>query len=132
LLVDDEDDLRSMVTRLLTREGYNVLEASGGNEAAMVYAQHQHEPDLVIADLIMPDREGLDLIKMLRRTYEHVKIIAITGAGREGKTSYLFIAREPGADCTIEKPFSAEHLLSAVRLALETEPALPVSPLSKE
>jgi two-component system, chemotaxis family, chemotaxis protein CheY len=100
-----------------------VLEASNGEGAALVYAQHQ--PDLVVADLIMPDGEGLELIKMLRRTYKEAKMIATTGGGRGGKTNYLFMAQSMGADYTIEKPFSAEQLLSIIRLAIETEPALP-------
>ena len=123
LVVDDQDDLRSMVGRVLTSQGYNVLQASGGDEAAIVYAQHR--PDLLIADLIMQDGEGLELIKILRRTYKDAKIVAITGGGQGGKTNYLFMARELGADYSMEKPFSAEHLLSVVRLAIETEPPLP-------
>src|ERR1700683_937967 len=90
LVVDDDDDLRSMINRVLTGLGYEVLDASGGNEAAVVYAQHR--PDLVIADLIMPDGEGLELIRHLRRMDKQLKIIAITGGGRGNMTNYLFIA----------------------------------------
>jgi two-component system, response regulator len=120
LVVDDYDDLRSMISRVLTGLGYDVLEARSGNEAAVVYAEHQ--PDLVITDLIMPDGEGLELIKHLRGLYKHVEIIAMSGGGRESKTNYLSMARKLGADYTIEIPFSFEEFLSVVRLALETEP----------
>src|ERR1700733_5810691 len=123
LVVDDEDDLRSMVSRVLTGQGYEVLEAGDGLKAAHVCAQRQ--PDLMIADLIMPDGEGLELIKMLRHTYERLKIIAMTGGGRGGKTNYLFMAESLGADYTMEKPFSAQHLLSIDRLAIGPEPASP-------
>jgi two-component system OmpR family response regulator len=123
LVVDDDDDFRSMTSRVLTGMGYGLLEARGGNQAAVVYAQHQ--PDLVFADLIMPDGEGLELIMTLRRTYKEAKIIAISGNGHGSKTNYLVMAQSLGADYTMEKPFSAEQLLSAVRLAIEPEPASP-------
>ena len=118
MVVDDDDDLRSMISRVLTGLGYEVLDASGGNQAAVVYAQHQ--PDLVIADLIMPDGEGLELIMTLRRTYKEAKIIAISGNGHGSKTNYLVMAQSLGADYTMEKPFSAAQLLSMVRLAIGT------------
>jgi CheY-like chemotaxis protein len=123
LLVDDDDALRTMLKRLLNGIGYAVQEASNGEEAAVVCAQHQ--PDLVITDLIMPDGEGLELIKHLRGLYKRLKIIAVTGGGRGGKANYLFIAQSMGADYTIEKPFSNQDFLSVVRLAIEPEPALP-------
>ena len=127
LVVDDEDDLRSMISLLLKSLGHGVLEAGGGNEAAVVYAEHR--PDLVITDLIMPDGEGLELITHLRGLNKEVKIIAMTGGGRgggEGKTNYLFMAQSLGAVYTLEKPFSAEELLFVVCLSLESGPALPV------
>ena len=126
LVVDDYDDLRAMVGRLLTSLGYNVLEACNGNEAAVVYAEHR--PDLVITDLIMPDGGGLELIKHLRSQYKQVKIIAMSGGGRRGqggKDNYLSMAKKLGANYTIEIPFPREEFLSVVRLALVTEPALP-------
>jgi CheY-like chemotaxis protein len=123
LVVDDDDDFRSVISRVVTGMGFAVLQACSGNQAFIVYAEHR--PDLVIADLIMPDGEGLELIKHLRRADKQLKIIAITGGGRGGKTNYLYIAESLGADYTIEKPFSADQLLSVLRLALGTEPASP-------
>jgi CheY-like chemotaxis protein len=123
LVVDDYDDLRAIVRRILTTDGYDVLEASNGKEAALVYAQHR--PDLVLTDLIMPDGEGLELIEHLRGLYKQVKIIAMSGGGRGSKANYLALAKKLGADYTIEIPFSLEELLSVVRLAIETEPPLP-------
>jgi DNA-binding response OmpR family regulator len=123
LLVDDDYALRNMLKRVLTGAGYDVHAAGSGEEAALVYAQYY--PDLVITDLIMPDGEGLQLMMRLRRLDEQAKIIAMTGGGRGGKRTYLFMARELGADYTIEKPFSIEEFLSIVRLAIKTEPASP-------
>ena len=112
-----------MISRVLTGLGYEVLDASGGNEAAVVYAQHR--PDLVIGDLIMPHGEGLALINHLRHMDKQLKIIAITGGGQGNKTNYLFIAQSLGADYTMEKPFSADQLLSVVGLAIGTGQASP-------
>jgi DNA-binding response OmpR family regulator len=123
LVVDDDEDLGTMIRRILEGLGYDVLRAGSGNEAAVVYAEHK--PDLVITDLIMPDGEGLELIKHLRRLDKQVKIIAMSGGGRGGKTNYLFIAQSMGADYTLEIPFSAAELLSVVRLAIEPEPVHP-------
>jgi CheY-like chemotaxis protein len=128
LVVDDDDDFRSMTSRVLTGMGYGLLEACGGNQAAVVYAQHQ--PDLVIADLIMQDGEGLELIMILRRTYKEAKIIAISGNGHGSKTNYLVMAQSLGADYTMEKPFSAAQLLSMVRLAIGTGQASPAIAVS--
>jgi DNA-binding response OmpR family regulator len=123
LVVDDDDSIRALIGLVLTDPGYAVVGAASGNQAAVVYAQH--EPDLVITDLIMPDGEGLELIKNLRSLYKQVKIIAMTGGGLGGKTNYLFMAQNLGADYTIEKPFSLEEFGSLVRLALDPGPAPP-------
>jgi DNA-binding response OmpR family regulator len=123
LIVDDDEGIVIMLERLLKSAGYDVQAATNGKEAALVYAQYH--PDLVVTDLIMPDGEGLQLIMSLRRQDKEVKIIAMTGGGRGGTGNYLFMARELGADYTIEKPFLAEKLLSIVRLAIESESTSP-------
>jgi CheY-like chemotaxis protein len=125
LLVDDDNALRTMVKRLLTGLGHAVLEARDGNEATRMCQEQQ--PDLVITDLVMPDMEGLELIKTLRHTYEHVKIIAMSGGVRGERGNYLFMAESLGADYTLEKPFSIEEFQSVVRWATDAEP----TPLSK-
>jgi DNA-binding response OmpR family regulator len=121
LLIEDDDQLRTMLKLLLTSSGYEVWEAGDGKHVGEIY-QQQH-PDLVITDLVMPEKEGLEVIMDLRRCDRNVRIIAMSGGGR-GKSSaenYLLFAQKLGAQHTLIKPFSNEEFLSAVRLVLEPE-----------
>jgi CheY-like chemotaxis protein len=116
LLVDDDDNLREMLKRVLTGVGYEVHEAHNGKEASLVYLQQQ--PDLVITDIVMPDAEGLGFISEVRQNSRKVKIIAISGGGFGAANQYLRFAQRMGANYTLEKPFTTEELLSIVDLAI--------------
>jgi CheY-like chemotaxis protein len=126
LLVEDDDFLRTMLRRLLVDLGYAVQEAGNGEEATLICVRKQ--PDLVITDILMPESEGLEFIKALRRMSSDVKIIAITGGGLGNAANYLFVARSLGADYTFEKPFETEELLSVVRRLLESNHIPPREP----
>lgn len=80
LLVDDDELFGDMVKKTLVRLGYAVLRARNGNEALPLYDPVTVE--LVLTDLIMPDKEGMELISELRRAYPAVRIIAMSGGGR--------------------------------------------------
>jgi CheY-like chemotaxis protein len=112
LIVDDEPQMRRLLREALERAGYSVDEACDGLLALVRFAEHQ--PDLVITDLIMPQREGLETIQTLRRKCPKVPIIAISGGGRESSSGYLTIAATFGANRVFAKPFRVEELLSAV------------------
>ena len=115
LLVDDDDQVRTMLKLLLTGSGYEVCEAPNG---ARVCDMHQQQRfDLVITDLVMPDIEGLGMIMELRRRDQNVRIIAMSGREQE----YLKIAHKLGAQATLSKPFGDEEFLEAVCLVLETK-----------
>lgn len=114
LLVDDDDQLRTMLKIVLTRAGHEVHEASNGNEA--LQAHRTHNIELMITDLIMPDREGLDTIREVRRNHANVKIIAMSGGGRNTPQDYLLLAKKLGANYTLAKPFSNQEILSLVNL----------------
>lgn len=118
LVVDDNASIRFLLTRILTSAGYEVEEASDGQVALASYAKRPS--DLVITDLIMPDKEGLETIRELRRRHPGVRIIAISGGGSggHGMTEYLETARLLGARRTLAKPFSQEEVLKAVTEAL--------------
>jgi len=89
-----------------------VLEAADGIEGLEIYRQ---EPtDLVITDLIMPEKEGIETIIELKRDFPEVKIIAMSGGGRIEPESYLNIAQKLGALQTLTKPFDRKELLEAV------------------
>ncbi|MDY6987588.1 MAG: response regulator [Thermodesulfobacteriota bacterium] len=112
LVVDDDVQIREMLRQLLERAGYEVAEAPDGRQGIRLYRQ---EPaDLVITDIIMPEKEGLETIRELRRDFPDVKILAISGGGRVLADEYLRLAKQFGAERTLAKPFDQKELLEAV------------------
>jgi CheY-like chemotaxis protein len=113
LVIDDDVLVLDMLYELLTREGYDVLRASNGEEGIRLYRK---EPvDLIITDLIMPEKEGIETIIELRKDFPDVKIIAISGGGRIGTKDYLNMAKIFGVQRTFTKPVAREQLLGAIR-----------------
>ena len=113
LIIDDDIQFRSMLRQVLEREGYKVVDASDGKRGMRLFRQEQ--PDLVITDLIMPEKEGIETIIDLRRDFPEVKIIAVSGGGRIGPENYLHMAKDLGAQYTFAKPFDRKEILRAVR-----------------
>jgi DNA-binding response OmpR family regulator len=97
--------------------GYEVTEAGDGSEGIKLYREVR--PDLVITDLVMPEKEGIETIVELRRDFPEVKIIAISGGNNNRSGSYLSMAEKLGAERTIGKPFKIPELLGAVRAVLD-------------
>jgi len=97
---------------MLKRAGHEVVEAPDGIEGIRLYREKQ--PQLVITDIVMPKKEGLETILDLRREDPQVKIIAISGGGRVGPESYLDIAEGFGANRILTKPFNNKELLEAI------------------
>jgi DNA-binding response OmpR family regulator len=116
LLVDDDESFRRMLHLTLVRAGYDVVDAGDGNKALKLF--RAQPPDLVLTDLIMPDREGLETIMELRSIQPDVKIIAMSGGGRSRPGDYLKVARQMGAARVLAKPFSNQELLDAVRAVI--------------
>jgi CheY-like chemotaxis protein len=117
LLVDDDEQFRSMLSESLRRAGYEVTEARDGFEGIRLY--RNHPSDLIITDLIMPEKEGLETIQEYRRGYPEVKIIAISGGSRNGSVDYLKMAKALGAQRVLAKPFLRQEILDAVTQVLE-------------
>jgi CheY-like chemotaxis protein len=116
LVVDDDDQFRSMLRQVLGREGYEVVEARNGREGMALY---RAEPtDLVISDILMPEREGLQTIRELRREFPEAKIIAVSGGGPGGTMNFLKAAKLLGAERTLWKPFELDELRQVVREVL--------------
>ena len=109
LVMDDDEQVRAMLRQALEREGYEVLDAPDGKEGMRLF--REQEADLIITDLIMPEKEGLETIMELRRDFREVKIIAISGGGRVAPDVYLSLAKNLGAHVTLTKPFDLEELL---------------------
>jgi len=113
LIIDDDNQFRAMLRQMLEREGYKVVDAPDGKEGIRIY--RVKPTDLIITDIIMPEKEGIETIMELRREFPDVKIIAISGGGHLGPAEYLKIAKGLGAQYTLSKPFEREELLEAVR-----------------
>ena len=117
LVIDDDESIRLLLRALLEGEGYQVLEASDGDKGLKEY--NKNPTDLVITDLIMPGKEGIETIRDLRRQFPKIKIIAVSGGGRIGPESYLKMAEGVGALRTLSKPFNRLDLLQAVEEVME-------------
>jgi CheY-like chemotaxis protein len=116
LIIDDDQSLRDSLRRTLRREGYTVLEAAEGGEGLKVLKSHP--VDVVLVDLFMPGKEGLETIGELRRSHPGIKIIAMSGGGKKGHMDVLKAAKLMGARRTLAKPFTREQLLEAVEQEL--------------
>jgi len=114
LVVDDNEDMRQTMKRLLERLGYEVEIAANGARALEM--QHKVAADVLITDIFMPDTDGLETINLFRTTFPHVRIIAMSGGGASiRETDYLSTATVVGADAVLRKPFSKESLLEALQ-----------------
>jgi len=113
LVVDDEEQIRSMLTQMLEHEGFEVDTAENGEEGMNLITRHAY--DLIITDMIMPIKDGLKLIMELVRDYPDQRILAISGGGAIKAERYLTMAGYLGDDImTLEKPFKRETLLALV------------------
>lgn len=112
LLADDEDLFAVMLQRSLVMFGYEVIRARNGKEALKLY--DAQTITLVVTDLIMPDMEGVELIVALRKVNPAVRVIAMSGGGRNHPEAYLSIAQKAGAVKTLSKPFPITALVEAV------------------
>ena len=112
LVVDDQKELRAVVRRVLTEVGYEVAEAEDGDAALAAF--RASPPALVITDIVMPGKAGIEVIATMKREHPEVKVLAISGGGRAHVMDFLAIARKVGADAALEKPFRKSDLLARV------------------
>jgi DNA-binding response OmpR family regulator len=112
LLIDDDDPVRRVLSQTMIRAGHTVIEASNGKEGLDLFKSAK--ADLVITDIVMPGTEGTEVLLELRKKNPPVKIIAISGGGRQGTADYLKVARHLGASKVLAKPFSGDELIAAI------------------
>ncbi len=117
LVIDDDAQLRGFLREVLDSAGYRVLEADNGNQGSQMYAEYR--PDLVLTDIVMPEKEGMELIMELRQLNADLPIIAMSGGNAGFSGSYLTAAGKLGANATLAKPFTASHLLTAIEKLLK-------------
>jgi CheY-like chemotaxis protein len=115
LVVDDNPDLRELIGDALAHEGYEVTLASDGKQGAD--ALRAHATDLAITDIFMPEKDGIEMIGLLKKEFPDMPILAISGAVKHSTNAgvdYLSVARKFGADRVLRKPFDIEELLQVV------------------
>jgi YesN/AraC family two-component response regulator len=118
LIIDDEPQIRSMLKLMLERDGYEVAEAPDGIEGIKVY--RQKPADLIITDLIMPNKDGIGMIIDLKKEFPNVKIIAMSGGGLNKPEGYLRGAKKLGAACTLTKPIDRDEMLRTIKDVLKS------------
>lgn len=121
LVIEDDQSYRSMLRYMIERAGHQVVDASNGVNGLAIY---RDEPaDLVITDIFMPHKGGLDIIRQLREVDPDVKVIAISGSALSGPEDHLEAASEMGAHRVFSKPFRRAELLAAIDDVLSGKPA---------
>ena len=119
LIIDDESQIRSMLRLMLERVGYEVVEAPDGIEGIRKY--REKPADLIITDLIMPNKDGIGMIIDLKKEFPEVKIIAMSGGGVNRPEGYLDGAKKLGANRTLTKPIDRDKMLLAVKETLKED-----------
>lgn len=122
LLAEDDEPLRDALEKALTRAGHEVRVAGNGDEALRL--QRRQPACLIVSDLVMPGKDGIELLLELRRASPAAKVLAISGGGWMNTDAYLRAAKCLGATRVLAKPFRMEELLQAVTDSLATPPPL--------
>jgi len=116
LLVDDEELIRDLAKRILSRAGYTVLTAANGREAVQIYKEKGKTVSLIVLDLIMPEMDGKHCLKELLKINPAVRVVVASGYSADGPTKE---ALESGAKGFVSKPFNMGQLLQTVRKVLD-------------
>jgi CheY-like chemotaxis protein len=115
LVVDDDPTIRCYCRQVLENDGYTVTEASNGLEAVEAFPSLR--PDVIVMDILMPEKDGVDAILDIRSLSPSIKIIAMSGGGALPAGKYLAITQTLGVHGLLRKPFHLKELLDAVHSA---------------
>ena len=118
LVVDDEPMLRGVVRKMLERNGHEVVDAADG--ALGIEAYRQLPTDIVLTDIVMPNKDGIQLIIELKKEFPSVRLIAMSGGARTSERDFLEVAKQYGVRQVLQKPFSRTELEAAV-VAVQSE-----------
>lgn len=113
VVIDDEQMIRNVIRMTLEEFDCEIHEAANGQDGVMLV--RDKSPDLVITDMIMPDKEGIETVMDIRKFNGTVKILGISGGGRTRNLNYLEIAGKLGANDVLPKPFSPDELVEKIR-----------------
>ena len=115
LIVDDDAPIRTLLRHILEEDGHQIREAPNGEVGLTLY--REAPADLVITDILMPERDGMEVTLALTHEFLDARVIAITGA--TGDQNFLNVAKLFGARRVIRKPFTPEEIRRAVRFTLD-------------
>ncbi|MEN8258465.1 MAG: response regulator [Thermodesulfobacteriota bacterium] len=113
LIIDDEHLIRNFLKTILTNAGYEVREAINGEEGLHLF--YTFSPDLVITDIVMPEKDGIEVIMEIRKNDSSVKLIAISGGGYVTADKYLNLAKALDISTCFNKPFHSHEIIEAVQ-----------------
>jgi DNA-binding NtrC family response regulator len=113
LLIDDEEYVRMTLTQALEDDGHEVIVAINGHDGLNRYIREK--PDLVVTDVLMPEKEGIETVLELRKLDPKAKIIVISGGGRINNLDFLEVARKFGASAALRKPLPIDEFSRAVK-----------------
>lgn len=116
LIIDDEQNVREAIGKIVESMGHVPVEAINGREGIRKFRERPTE--VVISDILMPEKEGLETIRELRSIAPSVKIIAISGGARLQGTDFLSVAEQLGADAVLRKPFKIDQLCDMINSCL--------------
>ena len=114
LVIEDDTLTRITLCKIFTKLNYRTVEACNGMMGMKMF--RQEKPDIVLTDLLMPDKEGLETISEIRALNPDVRIIAMSGGGSMHNLNFLDLARKMGADYTLPKPFQPMDILSLLNI----------------
>jgi CheY-like chemotaxis protein len=117
LIIDDDAAIRDVLFEMMQLEEFDATVAENGLKALKLLEQSPF--DCIITDIVMPEKEGLETILYVRKTYPDIPIIAISGGARIKPESYLDIATRFGARYVFSKPFERKKLIAAIKSCLE-------------
>lgn len=116
LVIDDDEGLRNLFREILHVGGHDAQVATSGDDG--LRRLHELDYDVVLTDVVMPDKDGLETIRELRRDFPGVRVVAISGGGCIQGVDYLRMAKLLGANATLAKPVRPHQLLGAVASVL--------------
>jgi len=112
LVIDDDDFVRKLICNALKKAGFEVLDAVDGNDG--IKKLHDERSEIIITDILMPDKEGIETIMEIKAMDSNIKIIAMSSGGSSKNMSFLNMAKKVGAPQILSKPFNIAELLEAV------------------
>lgn len=113
IIVEDDSLYRNLIEKIMSKNGHEVHAYANGDEA--IKAIRSSHFDLLVTDMVMPGTEGIELIAEIKGCCPTVKVLAVSGGGNVGRSTYLSLAKTHGADAILEKPFSPDQLYEKIK-----------------